>query len=174
MEEMLKGLLPRIFPNEIRMRYIKFQGKQDLEKGLQRKLRGYLAPGARFIVLRDQDSGDCISIKQHLKHLCNQAGKPDTVIRIVCRELESWFLGDLAAVEAGLALKGLAQRQNEQKFRSPDKHNNAKQILERLTDGKYRQISSSRAIGPHLNPERNKSRSFHVFIEGVKKLTEAA
>lgn len=174
MEEALKGLLPRILPTDIPLRYIKFQGKQDLEKGLPRKLRGYLAPDARFVVLRDQDSGDCIAIKQRLRELCLQSNRPDTLIRIVCRELESWFLGDLAAVETALGISGLSQRQSERQFRNPDNHNNAKQILRDLTAGKYRGTLSSRAIGPHLNLEENTSHSFRVFIEGVKQLAEAA
>jgi hypothetical protein len=174
MEETLKGLLPRILPINTPLKYIKFQGKQDLEKNLKRKLRGYLVHGARFVVLRDQDSGDCRAIKQRLRELCIQSNRPDTLIRIVCRELESWFLGDLAAVETALGISGLSQRQSEKKFRSPDKHNNAKQILTNLTDGKYRAISSSRAIGPHLNLEENTSHSFRVFIQGVKNLAEAA
>jgi len=174
MEETLKGLLPRVLRNDISLKYIKFDGKRDLEKKLPRKLRGYLKPDARFVVLRDQDSGDCLTIKRRLKTLCDQSSKPDTLVRIVCRELESWFLGDLAAIEAGLGLTGLAQRQHEKKFRNPDNHNNAKQILKELTDGRYRRTSSAREISLHLNPEKNTSHSFRVFVEGVKKLAEAA
>jgi hypothetical protein len=172
MEETLKGLLPRILGNHIPLRYIKFEGKQDLEKKLPRKLKGYLNPDSRFVVLRDQDSGDCITIKRRLKTLCEQSNKPDTLVRIVCRELESWFLGDLAAIEAGLDLTGLAQRQGEKKFRNPDNHNNAKQILTELTDGRYRRTSSAREISYHLDPQNNTSHSFRVFVEGVKKTAE--
>jgi hypothetical protein len=174
MQEMLKGLLPRILPPDILVKYVKFQGKQDLEKKLPGKLQKYLKPDAKFIILRDQDSGDCIAIKKRLKVICDQSNKPDALVRIVCRELESWFLGDLAAIEAGLSLTGLAQRQSKKKYRDPDSYNNAKQILVELTNGQYRETSSSRAIGPHLNPEKNTSHSFRVFITGVKKLAEVA
>lgn len=53
--EMLKGLLPRI-QDDLAFRCIVFEGKQDLEKNLIRKIQGYRVPDSRFIVLRDQDT----------------------------------------------------------------------------------------------------------------------
>lgn len=37
-KEMLAGVLPRILPDDIQIRYLVFRGKQDLEKNLQKKL----------------------------------------------------------------------------------------------------------------------------------------
>ena len=74
--------------------------------------------------MRDQNSEDCLKLKQRLKNLCQQAGQPDVLIRIVCHELESWFLGDLAAVEPAFQLKGLAKQQDRQKYRDQDKVEN--------------------------------------------------
>lgn len=173
MEEMLKELLPRICPIGVRVRYIKFEGKQDLERGMTKKLRGYLVPNAQFVILRDQDSGNCMEIKEHLKVLCHQAGKPDVTVRIVCRELESWYLGDLAAVESAFGIGGLSNRQSENIFRRPDNHNNAKQILRKLTSDRYRPKSSSREIGKYLNPGQNTSHSFRVFVESIKRIAVA-
>ena len=42
--EMLAGVLPRMLPENINVRYIIFQGKQDLEKNLKSKLLGWRAP----------------------------------------------------------------------------------------------------------------------------------
>ena len=50
---MLEGLLPKLLPDTIRCRYIVFEGKQDLEKQLVKRMRGYRVPNARFVVLRD-------------------------------------------------------------------------------------------------------------------------
>jgi hypothetical protein len=58
-------------------------------------------PDSFFVVLRDQDSGDCLEIKERLMALCGRAGKEDALVRIACRELESFYLGDLKAVERG-------------------------------------------------------------------------
>lgn len=61
--EMLEGVLPRILPADIQIRYLAFQGKQDLEKNLKKRLRGWRLPDSIFIVIRDQDSGDCKAVK---------------------------------------------------------------------------------------------------------------
>ncbi|MBF0138065.1 MAG: hypothetical protein H7833_06470 [Magnetococcus sp. DMHC-1] len=38
---MLESLLPRLLPDSVTMRFIVFEGEQDLEKQLPRKLRGF-------------------------------------------------------------------------------------------------------------------------------------
>ena len=45
-------------------RYIVFQGKQDLEKNLVKRLRGWPLPGFVFVVMRDQGAGDCVTVKK--------------------------------------------------------------------------------------------------------------
>lgn len=134
---MLEGFLPKILPEHIVPRYIIFEGKTDLEKNLSRKLRAWLNPQTRFVVLQDQDSGNCTDVKNNLVRLCNQAGKPNTLVRIACRELESWYIGDLKAVEHGLGLSGLAKQQDKRKFRNPDMLNNAYEELSKVTARKY-------------------------------------
>ena len=51
-------------------RYIVFEGKQHLDQNLEHKLRGYVNPQARFIVLRDQDGSDCKTLKSKLSAIC--------------------------------------------------------------------------------------------------------
>ena len=143
---MLQGFLPQILPEHIVPRYIVFEGKSDLEKNLLLKLRAWLNPQTKFVILRDQDSGDCITVKSTLIKLCDEAGKPNTLVRIACRELESWYIGDLKAVEAGLGLSGLARQQNKSKFRNPDALNNAYEELSKLTKQTYQKVSGFRAI----------------------------
>jgi hypothetical protein len=53
---MLESLLPRMLKEDTRFRCIPFEGKQDLEKQLTRRIRAYQNERARFIVLRDQDA----------------------------------------------------------------------------------------------------------------------
>jgi hypothetical protein len=64
--EMLKGVLPRLLPNGIRVEYIVFEGKQDMRNRLVRRLRYWRQPDSRFVVMHDQDSGDCRAIRQQL------------------------------------------------------------------------------------------------------------
>jgi len=61
--------------NPYPVRYIVFDGKQDLEKNISRKLKAYCNPNAVFIILRDQDSGDCLAIKNRLVNECFTSGK---------------------------------------------------------------------------------------------------
>ena len=71
-EALLKVLMRRMIVQKenIFVRYIVFEGKQDLEKKLARKLRGWRLPNSKFIVLRDQDSADCKTVKFKLLELC--------------------------------------------------------------------------------------------------------
>ncbi|NNM86760.1 MAG: DUF4276 family protein [Phycisphaerales bacterium] len=169
--EMLRGLLPRLLPDAISVRYIVFEGKRDLEDNMVRRLRHYRSPGAQFIVLRDQDSGNCKHLKATLLEKCRQSGRSNAVVRIACHELESWYLADLAAVERGMGIAGLAQKQNKAKYRRPDSLANACQELEKITTNRYQTISGSRAIGPHLDPANTRSGSFRVFVEGIRRIT---
>ncbi len=171
-KEMLQGVLPRILPDDVSPRFIIFQGKQDLEKQLIRRLRGWRTPNTRFVVMRDQDAADCHDVKDKIVTLCNEAGRPDTLVRIACHELESFYLGDLAAIEAGLKIKGLSRRQLSSKFRNPDQLGNPFQEISRLTNDKYQKKSGSRAIGPYLQLKGNRSRSFLNLIAGIEKLIE--
>ena len=66
-----------------------------------------------FLVMLDQDFEDCLKLKNELREKIDLAGKSDmTLIRIACRELESFFFGDLAAVETALNVSGLSDQQN--------------------------------------------------------------
>ena len=169
--EMLKGLLPRLLPEPWNVRYLVFEGKSDLENQMVRRLQHYRSPDARFVILRDQDSGNCRALKASLLTKCRQAGRKGVLIRIACHELESWYLADLAAVEQGLQIAGLAQKQNKQKYRRPDSLANACEELEKLTKGSYQTVGGSRAIGPYLDLANHRSKSFEVFVDGIRKIT---
>ena len=171
-EEMLKGVLPRILPDDVFPKYIVFQGKQDMEKHLVKRLRGWCTPNTQFVIMRDQDAADCHDVKAKLVYLCEQAGKPDALVRVACHELESFFLGDLAAIEQGLQIKGFARRQLSNKFRNPDQLANPVQEINRLTNYKYQKKSGSRAIGMRLQPFKNQSKSFLTLMTGIKKLLD--
>ena len=175
-EAMLRGVLPRILPEDCSPEFKVFEGKQDLERRLTRVLKAWRTPDCAFVVLRDQDSGDCHRIKHRLVELCRQSWRGDlpVVVRIACRELESFYLGDLSAVEEGLGVSGLAGKQNSRKFREPDKLGSPSRELERLTNGLYGKVAGSRAIAPHLNINDNRSHSFRVLVAGIRKLTTEA
>jgi hypothetical protein len=173
-KEMLEGILPQFIDKSITVKYIVFEGKQDLEKNIEKRLKFWQQPNSGFLVMRDKDSGDCIAIKNNLIDKINKTGQiKNSVIRIACHELESFYLGDLSAVEKGLKIKGLAKHQNKSKFREPDKLSNPSEELKKLTKNKYQKVAGSRAIAPHLKLDgSNKSYSFNMLLQGIKKLIE--
>lgn len=169
---MLDTLLPRVLDARIQPRLIAFEGKQDLERQLIRKIRHYQNPHARFLVLRDQDSApDCRTVKADLLARCREAGRiPDCLVRIACHELETIYLADLEAVEQVTGLRGLARKQAQRKYRDPDALGNAKQELKQLTDGLYQEVRSSRELGSVLSLDNPRSATFRNLLAGIRRL----
>ena len=101
MKELLTIILPKIIPNNFIFQCISHNGKRELEKSIPIKTRGWKEPNIRFVIIHDKDSADCINLKNEIYNKIHEARRSDTLIRIVCTELESWYLGDLKAVESG-------------------------------------------------------------------------
>lgn len=169
---MLESVLPRVLNEETRFRCIPFEGKQDLEKQLTRKIRAYQNDQARFIVLRDQDSHpDCTVVKSRLLDLCKASGKADRcLVRIACRELETFYLADLLAVEQSLGLTGLAKHQQSRKFKTPDHLGSPSRELKTLTGNRYEKVAGSRAIGRHLQLDNERSPSFRNLMVAIRRM----
>ena len=167
---MLEIILPKLIPN-IETRVINFEGKQDLEKNIGNKLRLWKMPDTVFLVTRDQDSGDCQVIKEGLLQKVISSGKENvSLIRIACHELESFYLGDLLAVETGMNIANLSKKQNKKKLRTPDTIVGAKEELQKIAKT-YQPVSGSRNISEYLKLDgSNKSISFNFLISGIRKL----
>jgi hypothetical protein len=166
----LEALLPKVLPSAIDYVLVEHEGKKDLETSIPRKLRAWREPNVEFIVLRDQNSSDCRAVKRRLKTLCEEGRRSDTMVRVVCRELESWFLGDLEAVAQAYGRRRLAKLKSARKYRQPDDLTNASDEIRRLIPG-YQKVSGARLIAPCLVLERNRSHSFQVFLRGVRALS---
>jgi len=169
MKILLDKVLPQILPDDIFFFTIAHNGKSDLMASIPRKIRGWRKENTHFIILHDKDSNDCFELKKQLSNLCVQADRPDSLIRIVCSELESWFLGDLPAVSSAYNLKNLEKRKSASKFRNPDNLSNASQELKKIAK-EYQKLSGARMISEKMDIYNNSSQSFNVFIEGIKKL----
>ncbi len=173
----LRAILDKlgILPSAVKI--IPHQGVSDLEKSLQKKLRGWKEPAARFLVMRDNDSGDCMARKVRLAKIAADAGKKDeTVVRIVCQELEAWFLGDPKALEAaGYLKKGSRPALLK---RDPDSVAKPSKELERLVRKKsrnlsYQKKSGATKIAKYLNLDNNRSASFRHLVASLKKMAQA-
>jgi len=165
---LLDVILPDLLPDDVRFICIPHEGKQDLEKSIPNKLKGWNIPDSWFVVLRDKDQGDCKALKQRLKQLCAANNRPETLVRIVVHELESWFLGDLAAVGKAFGQPKLHKKQSNKKYRDPDALANAQEELKKLIRG-YQKNSGARAISPYLVLQENCSESFQQFQSGIKR-----
>jgi hypothetical protein len=169
MKALLEPLLPKLLPNDWTFQIIPHEGKSDLEKSIPRKLKAWRDPRAHFLVTRDQDSADCRDVKAKLCELCQSSGRSAWTVRIVCRELESWVLGDLAAVDAAFNSTLCTSRSSRMRQNPDEVVHPLGLIREHIPQ--YQKISGARAVGKHLDPERNRSSSFQVLIRTIRSLT---
>lgn len=171
MKETLKVILPKLGLSNGQFHVIEFKGVGNLERSLERQLRAISDPDARFLVLRDNDRGNCTNHKAKLSQMVRNAGRTEqTKIRIVCQMLESWFIADIAALIASKHLHREVPRRLV--TCDPDLLDNPKRDLSRLRDG-YGEISGAKAIAPQLDLANRRSASFRHTIQAIRDLTAA-
>lgn len=169
---LLEGLLPRLLPEEVHVEYQVFEGKQDLERNVARRIRGWQQPDTRFVVVRDQDSApDCKVVKASLAATVAESGKT-ALVRIACRTLEAWVVGDLEALGVAFGVPDLASAQKKEKFPDPDALGSAFDEIKRLVPT-YQKLQGARSVGPLLDPSRNVSKSFRALCSGVLGLVDS-
>lgn len=167
MKEVLDIMLPQILPEDVEYRTIPHSGKSDLQKSIPHKLKAWNQPDTKFVIVQDQDSGDCVQVKRFLEELSRPSGR-EVLIRIACRELEAWYWGDLKAVSMAYG-KDVTKLSAKVKYRDPDRLGNPKEELQKLFPG-HQQLSGARRIAAHMNIEENASTSFRFFISGVRRI----
>ncbi|MEQ1830118.1 MAG: DUF4276 family protein [Pirellula sp.] len=147
---------------------LSFQGKSDLEKNIASKMKSWNYGTPHFVILRDQDGSDCKAVKTALLRKAKLSGRPFTV-RVVCNELESWFLGELDAVEAAYPKSKASKYKHAAKFRYPDTLGNANQELEKLVQDAGK-VGRAEAIARFFDPTKCMSNSFKVFWRTATEL----
>jgi hypothetical protein len=170
MKVLLDGLLPRLFP-EMQFSCIPHDGKQELEKSIPRKLRAWQEPGVLFVVLRDNDNAVCKSTKANLQSLCKDAGRPDSLVRLACQELEAWYFGEPEALAKAYGRKDLEKLARKARYRDPDSIQKPSIELARLIP-EFQKVSGARLMSEVLICLNNASRSFQVFYRGLGSLLE--
>jgi hypothetical protein len=191
-EAALQNLAPKIVGRAASFRIISFQGKQNLLHQLPIRLRGYarwLPPDYRIVVLVDEDREDCLVLKNKLEVAAWQAGlftksnlAPDGLFQVMNRvaieELEAWFLGDVEAIRQ-VYPRIPATLASQRSYRNPDAVlGGTSEALERVLQraGYFKKeglpkIRVAREISKYMEPERNRSKSFQVFRDGLRLLT---
>jgi hypothetical protein len=168
MKVLLGEMLPRLYPN-LNFLCVEHEGKQDLDKSVPRKLAAWREPNVGFVVVRDQDRSDCREIKAALAESCRRAGRPDTLVRIACHELEAWYFGAPDALAKAFDAPQLRDTARKAKFRDPDAIVNPSRELEKVVPS-FQKVSGARTMGRHLERTGNRSRSFQFLIEGLDRL----
>lgn len=189
-EEALKHLLPNLIRQRARWKIINLGSKYKLLKVLPQRLAAYRQridsnEDLRVVVLVDRDNDDCAALKRQLEDAAARAGlvrksapavdgRFVVVNRIVIEELESWFIGDPAALKR--AFTGLPKIiESKGIFRTPD-NGGSWELLHRFlkSHGIYRssypKIDAARRIAPNMDIWGNRSPSFQIFIQGVESL----
>lgn len=193
----LEVLLPQIAEG-ITFKTHVFDGKRDLLRNLERRLRGYASmfntansfwKDAAVIVMVDEDREDCRELKAQLDLAAKRAGlgtlsrpirgRVHVLNRIAIEELESWFFGDPAAVIA--AYPKVKQRSfPSAAFRNPDGISGGTwEALERVLNkhgyhmGGLRKTGCASGISAHMDIDRNRSPSFRNFRDGVARLIDS-
>jgi hypothetical protein len=186
-EVALTNIVPRIMGEGISFRIHAYQGKSDLLNKLSPRLRGYKhwLPGDwRIVVLVDADDEDCRRLKAHLEEKAKNAGfltkssGPSgsffqVLNRLAIEELEAWFFGDVEALHATYPRIPLSLVRKA-KYRDPDSikvgtWEALERELKRTRDypSGISKISNARAVSEHMEPDRNRSKSFQVFCQGL-------
>ena len=171
MEPVLRSILKKLDVDQTLVTIISHEGKSDLERSIPRKLRGWLDPKARFLILRDNDRGNCTKRKSHLLSLVSGTGRePHTMVRIVCQELEAWFLADPDALERAGYLK-VGHRPAFTK-NDPDIIPHPVHVMKNLWRG-YGKGSGAAKIAPHLDLNNTRSASFRNTVSAIRQLLAA-
>lgn len=161
--------------------------KKFLLDQLPRLLRGYgrsLADHSAVVVVVDLDDRDCMKFKQELLAVLDDCDpSPRTLFRIAIEESEAWLLGDQAAVWQAYpkakvsVLNGYKQDSicGTWERLADAVHPGGSARLKRSAwpeTGKAKCEWAGR-IAPHMDPDRNRSKSFQVFRDGIRNLAEA-
>ena len=185
-EETLKHVLPKIL-KDVSYEFHTFQGRDEMLKELPERLKGeqWIPDDWRMIVLIDEDRRDCHELKAYLERAAHEAGfvtkssaAPNEDFRVVNRiaveEIEAWFFGDIEALHTAYP-RIPKTLQYQRKYRNPDAiQGGTYEALERLLirQNYFRERipkpTVAQNIAQHMEPNRNRSKSFQVFVEGLK------
>lgn len=99
--------------------------------------------------------------------LVEQNGDLPVLVRIACRELEAWYLGDMDAIEKVYPRFKASQHRNKKKFRDPDHPNPSDELAKLIPE--FGKTTAAREIPKHMDLENNRSVSFNHLISGIRR-----
>jgi len=147
-------------------------------KGYGKSLKDF---SAAVVVVVDLDDKDCLVFKQELLDILNNCNpSPVTLFRIAIEEGEAWLLGDRNAVKA-------AYPRVKEQILNTYEQDSICGTWEKLADAVYPGGSQklkklgwpytgqakckwAENIAPHLDVDINRSKSFQVLRDGIRRL----
>ena len=168
MQAFLDIFLRRLYPH-LDFLCVPHNGKTHLDRNIVHTLQGWRIPEDRFVIVRDNDGGNCHELKERLQDLCRQGRREDTLIRIVCQELESWYLSEPAALAEAYSDERLRNIGRSARFRNPESRPKPSDDIRELVPA-FQKTDGARRMGQHLTRDGNHSRSFAVFLDGIERL----
>ena len=188
----LNEIVPKIIERDFTFELRDFGGKYNLLQKLPDRLKGYnnllkAQKDLRVVILIDEDRQDCHTLKQRLEEIAKNAGlltsstsdNFQVLNRIAVEELEAWFFGDINALRKAYP-KISPNLDKHRGFRNPDEiRGGTYEALERVLSaagyypkGFMPKTEVAREIAPNMNPDINTSKSFQVFRDGLKLLSD--
>jgi hypothetical protein len=175
MKNFLLEILPKVLPIGYRINVNCFlrphQGKSDLQKSIPRKIKLFSSfhKPAKIIILHDQDASDCRKLKAMLLKLCgdNQNGVCPVLVRIPCRELENWYLGDMDAIEKVYPIFNANSYKNRARFRNVDDVFGGHELSKIINT--FQKGHASKVIPKYMDLNSNTSKSFNHLLSGITK-----
>ena len=186
-EAALINLVPAILSkHDYEFEIYTFQGKPDLLRKLPNRLQTYknwIDEHHRIIILVDQDQDDCIRLKNNLEALVISTGLKTrsssptqfhVLNRIAIEELEAWFFGDVNAMRKAYPRVSETLGQKAP-YRDPDAIPGGtwealEKVLKDYHPGGLEKIRAADEISRHMDPDRNRSRSFQVFRDALRAI----
>jgi hypothetical protein len=178
MKAFLTILLPKVIPApwELNHNFFirSFEGKNDLQKNIPSKVKSlshWNREAVGVVIMQDQDSADCKALKQKIIDICEQSGNCQKLVRIVCRELEAWYIGDFVAVNQAYPQFEYQTLVGKAKYRNPDTCNAYDEIKKLIPE--FQKVGGAKKIAPFIDIENNKSSSFQQTMSGLIRFFES-
>ena len=167
-EEFLREFLGRWeLPMDVEVNYLVAEGHSALRRMIATKLRNWRKPNSTFIILCDQDSADCVERKNVLARQVPEYHRQNALVRIVCTELEGWYLVDRNALRA--ALPDIGDHPWPPELSGPP--DSIHRPASRLADfASFRKRDLAREMGRRISLEPNTSHSFNLFVQTLRQI----
>ncbi len=158
--------------------------KRQLLDQLHRLLRGYAkTPGwcDAVIVVLDTDRHNCVALLDELKQVAAACGAEHlAMFRLAIEETEAWYLGDRDALLKAYpyAKRALLDRYVQDsvcdtwELLADIAHSGGRRAVQKAgwpAAGSLKHEWANR-IGPHMDPDRNRSPSFGKLRDGLRRL----